>query len=743
MSRSRLYLGVLGSLLVCVVIVLSFQGSQYFVCGKAITGVRGDTCYTIAVEFYDDTGVRLIVKDREFNFTELVLNDTVKRKLREKYSRLNYILMLFDGDECAGYFVNEEDFMRAELGSIVEAKVIGTNAKILKIVEKGVKPFYVLNGNESKAKELWRKVVSLVNIRYPFSGIVFRHICTTGGGLYSDWYVIVTMLDFKNLRVNYTILRFDDSFKLVGNYKFVRPLMRMSEDEISKSIDRTINRYGLKEFFRCKSRLKRFGWYYVYRCPSLGGTIVFERHSGLVFLATKRLMFPEMYREICKTDRPPELMVKMFLPDINRSWKMIDSDYGCTRSISVKVPRIAEVLHVFRFSEKIKFNPLVENGTIFVACEKNVYAIDERTGNMWVLNLSPNCYALGDYLYLANSELLLAIDKRIGKIVWTANVCKAKSILIVEGYIIVATPNVVSCLSKNDGKVLWSRLFRENVSAVCAGDGKLFVANGKEIRAFKLSSGEIVWKYEHWCKIKRIAYKDGRLVFVNSVGNVAVLDENGNYLWEKDAGVDEIAIDKAIYASKILGKKGLVAMDFNGNTIFTFDLPDGEIPGAPIVTDNVVVLPSMKPKSYGKVYILGHNGGKLFELKHDGKASERPKVSVAYGKIYTVFQYDEEHYAIYVLGDSKPPEVIDGFFNVTEVFANQPIHIWVNCKDNSGIYKAIFAYRVNDTWRYIEMDTNSGFRLPSLPAGSMVDYAIILIDNVGNYRIIEGRYRVI
>ncbi|WP_456330252.1 outer membrane protein assembly factor BamB family protein [Archaeoglobus sp.] len=745
-------------IIVCLAAMINLQDTYYFVGGKVITGVKGSTSYTIAVALYDDTGIRLIVKDRDFNFTEdLTLNDSIKRELEWKYSQLSYILKLCDENGCTGYIVSEDDFKRAEIGSIVKVRAYDTEAEVLEVVEEGViKPFYVFNVNESKAKELWMKAGSLVDLKYPFSGIVLRHTYTTGGDFYAEWFVIVTTLDLKNSRVTNVVLRFDDSLKLLGTHKTVKPLKWMKKEDAAKLIEEAASRFGTMEFFHhCKLNPKQFGWYYVYYCPpsDLGGTIIVEKHSGLAFFATSvwagegELVFPEMYKEICKTDKPPESMVREFLPDVNKSWRMVDADCGCTRSVQLNVPGIAEVQYNYRFSEKILFNPLIENGTIFVASERGIRAIDEKTGKgLWNLNVSVNCYALGKYLYVG-SKYLLAIDKKSGEVIWTANVSNVKSILLAEGYIVAANQNGVFTLSE-DGSILWGGSFNGNVSAVCAGNSRLFLSVDNKIYALDLSNGQKIWEYEHWCRVDQIAYKSGMLFVVNRVGNIAVLDEDGNPVWEIDAGVGKIAIGRAIYASKTLDKSGLIAVDYNGNTTFTFDLPEGESPGAPVATDNVVILPSMKPESYGKVYLLWHDGKKLFELKHDGRVSEQPKVSVAYGKIYALFQYDETHYVLYVLGDSKAPRVFE-YTNFSQILANQEVRFWVKCSDESGIYKAIFAYRVNGSvWHYVEMDCGCRFRedscqvlMPPQPANSIVDYGIILVDNVGNYSILKGQCR--
>ncbi len=261
----------------------------YFVGAKAITGEINGNVYTLAQAVYDDTGLRLIVKDRDFNFTqELVVNDRLKDALNAKYSKINYLLYLCKDNVCTGYSVSEQDFNMAELGSLVEAETSNIKAKILRVVELSVKPFYtysIVEINESRALKVWRKTMEEIkpDIKPPFSGMVIYHVYATGGDFVAGWFVIVTSLGQD--AVTNTVVGFDESLRLREVYELKMPRKYIDRYEAERVVESELEK---DEYASEGGAIKQIGWYYIYSYPALdfGGTIVVEKHSGVVFFAT-------------------------------------------------------------------------------------------------------------------------------------------------------------------------------------------------------------------------------------------------------------------------------------------------------------------------------------------------------------------------------------------------------------------------------------------------------------------------
>lgn len=731
--------------------------SYYFVSGKVINAM-GEESRTIAMAFYDDYGIRLIVEDDELEFDErLAPNNTV---LRGKYPKLSYILYLCRNG-CKGYEVREKDFESVEIGSIVRAKTSKTFAEILEIVEEGVKPIYFLHANESDAMNVWRKAEEVVKMENPFSGLILKHFYSNDR---YDWFVIITSLDFDKSTVRNTILLFNDSLKLHSVKKSAKPIRFLEIQDV-----RNIIRTAPYVIFR-DCAIHKIGWYYICQSPLnnfnyVSNTAVVEGHFGLTLVATSSaygegdLLYPEMYREILKSEDSPEITIRKFLPDTNISWKEINAD-GNTMSASGKISTHPEVLHKYKISERVLFNPLVENETVFLLGERNIYAIDEDTGEiLWTLDVEGRYYVLDNHLYVSNSSSIVGVDKALGRVAWSYNLSGVKSIHMThpidnpsDTIMVAVTTDEIRILNITHTRAseIGSRHFGRNITAVCldASNNILYIALKEGTRG-KLVAVELddrittLWMYNHWAEIKNIACKDGEVYLVDSAGLTAIT--NGEARWECDVGVNGISISRYIYASKVIGERGLVYINSDGEVKYTFKLPDGEVPGTPVTSKNVVILPSMKPNNYSKLYII-QDGTNIFELKHEGEISEPPKISVAYGKIYALFPYDDTHYAIYILGDEKAPEVVD-LFNKSRIFAEVPtkpvkFRVWYHEKN---LHRAIFAYRINNSWHYVEMKCGEEVcevRVPVQPKNSVVEYRVILIDDVGNYRILRGEYSI-
>ncbi|MCX8172614.1 MAG: PQQ-like beta-propeller repeat protein, partial [Archaeoglobaceae archaeon] len=305
---------------------------------------------------------------------------------------------------------------------------------------------------------------------------------------------------------------------------------------------------------------------------------------------------------------------------------------------TLEIPRKPEILDILNVSAYLKnevATPIAED-YVFIFDNYKVYAYDNEL--LWTFNVFESfekeirAYAIGKYLYVGTTSgkkgfSLIAFEKESGKIAWHSeiNVAGSISALTVNEYVCIGTDYLdpwVMCFSEN-GELKWRAKVAGSVNGFAIGNGKLFVSANK-LYAFDLKSGKLLWELEKGYSSP--VYKNG-LIFVSKQGYVYAFSERGEELWKKYFGTGEdlnynpllSVSNDTVYIPRIIGKEpfDLQVVDFNGNILGTFNLTRNEIPGAPVVSDDIVILP-VKGENYEKIYILWRGLEKLFEIEHKG-----------------------------------------------------------------------------------------------------------------------------
>lgn len=367
-------------------------------------------------------------------------------------------------------------------------------------------------------------------------------------------------------------------------------------------------------------------------------------------------------------------------------------------------------------------------------------------------------YGIGDYLFVGTTAgkkgfSLIAFEKENGKIVWhnEINIAGSVSALIVEELVCVGTDNLdpwVMCFSQK-GELKWKAKVAGTVNGFAAGNGKLFVSSDK-LYAFELKTGKPVWEIDKGYSAP--LYKNGK-IFVSRQGYVYAFSEYGKELWKGYFGAGEdsncnpllSANENALFIPKTIGDKNLdlQIVDFDGNMIGTFNLSANEIPGFPVVSDNVVILP-VKTDSYGKIYILWRGLEKLYELKHEGAEVLTPKVAVSKGNIYVVFSENKSSQKLYRLADLTPPEIV----SIDVKAEGNELSISALIKDpESALHRVLIAYSIEGgKWNYKDMEIGrkyvrepiGGYGLSEelyiakLQVQNAVEFYIVAVDNSNN-----------
>lgn len=195
----------------------------------------------------------------------------------------------------------------------------------------------------------------------------------------------------------------------------------------------------------------------------------------------------------------------------------------------------------------------------------------------------------------------------------------------------------------------------------------------------------------------------------------------------------------------------LYILDFEGNVIGDLEIPKGEEPGRPLVTEDIVILP-VKTSKKAKIYLLWGTV-KLNEIKVlESDEVWTPSISVAYGDIYVAVRVPD---VIYRFGDDEKP-IIGG---IKVKLSNETLVVNTTVKDvESGIYRVLLFYSYNSEWEYKDMQLSKryftepigGYGLEEepyeaeIPIKDEVELYIVAIDNVGNYAVSEVKaFRIV
>jgi len=469
--------------------------------------------------------------------------------------------------------------------------------------------------------------------------------------------------------------------------------------------------------------------------------------------------------------------VKQFLPNLNYSWPLERGNEGSTRSSSSPIPCRPQI--AYENDIPTAQIVLVEDGVIFSfdpdGRSGDAYALNETTGRiLWRTDIYGSFSqfirknALGKYYYIGTTgteekpSLLVALDKRTGKIIWASEIDKGDvtALIAYNNRVYLGTRNgLVFCVDEN-GSILWRRTLENKVVVDLAyGNGKLYVnlEYSKSLYALNAENGESVWTFNGDDYLSGVAFKNNLVLVKEYNRRLIGLSPDGTVVWRKEIGVQSFSVgEDAIY---VVDSRRVSVLDFQGRDIGKFDLPEEERfhepYGIAVAAKKILALP-VYGKRYGRLYLLWRGITPIFNLTYFGEGAISPKVSIAYGRIYAVF-YTLDRILLYKLHDAEKPVIVSAEA-ASEVYEGEDLVVKANTYDNrSGIYRALLAYSVDGgKWNYVDMDLERryiiepicgyGFneepylgKIPAQRAGSRINWRIIAIDNVGNY-IISQEY---
>jgi len=387
---------------------------------------------------------------------------------------------------------------------------------------------------------------------------------------------------------------------------------------------------------------------------------------------------------------------------------------------------------------------------------------------------------LGSY----QAPVIVAVDKHSGEIVWKKNFGSAGqsttgNLVVSENTVCVASGHgvenaAVYCFTE-DGEQKWSQKVDDRaILGMAVGRDTLYVVTQKTLYAFDLENGNLQWSYlSKYGGMSAPLAKDDT-VFIYAGGELVAI-KNGEELW-KVAGLGigsdiydnpyMAASDNFLYAVRNVGERplNLYTIDFRGNIVneFTFK---GEPAGSPVVAGNLVLLPvRVEEKGECVVHILWRGNTELYSITLPDIGGY-VKLSSAHGRIHVVqitgYGGQLAQNVLTVYGDDETP-IIENVSDVSQAHAGENVKVSADLEDSrSAIYRALLFYRINSSlWHILEMNPERryviepiggyGFSkepfsavIPVQPAGSVVEYSVVTIDNVGNYAFSEVRSYVV
>lgn len=141
MAKLAVFLG-----LVLPLLLVSCDGGETVegvISHKAVTGVKGDSAYTILQNIFRESGSSVVVKDKDYQghfpagTQHAVISEALENEMRREYSQLTYMVNMrvhFVADSTLPYRVSREGFNLLRVGSAARFKSSGGGG-IQKIVE--------------------------------------------------------------------------------------------------------------------------------------------------------------------------------------------------------------------------------------------------------------------------------------------------------------------------------------------------------------------------------------------------------------------------------------------------------------------------------------------------------------------------------------------------------------------------------------------------------------------------------
>ncbi|MEF3255485.1 MAG: PQQ-like beta-propeller repeat protein, partial [Deferribacterales bacterium] len=325
------------------------------------------------------------------------------------------------------------------------------------------------------------------------------------------------------------------------------------------------------------------------------------------------------------------------------------------------------------------------------------------------------------------------------------------NILVYEGKVCAGTVDRdIACFTE-EGEKLWEKEVDGIVGGLTVGDGLIFVTteNGVKLYALDITNGETKWIYNAGNMLSTPLYVKDMVVVTTSSGEILAI-KDGKLLWSKqvyacgDVNSNSYiaASEKYIYASSM---HKLNILDFKGNVVGEFEFPGNEEPGRPLVTKDMVIIPTKTSKK-ANVYLLWKGKAKLKEIKvlESGEVW-MPSLSAAYGDIYVAVRVPD---MIYRLGDNEKPII----GKIKAELSNETLKVQTTVKDErSGIYRVLLFYTKDSKWKQKDMTHSRRYTVEpvggyglneepyevEVPIKDKIELYVVAIDNVGNYAISE------
>jgi len=372
----------------------------------------------------------------------------------------------------------------------------------------------------------------------------------------------------------------------------------------------------------------------------------------------------------------------------------------------------------------ISSTPAIADGKVFATAWNGLYCINENNGSLIWENTnvkgqsSPALY--NDHVIVGSTDgNLYCLEMVNGSELWNKTIAPnpgftgiSSSPVVHDDKIFIGTfdntggTGYLYCLNENDGEIIWENSTESSIyfSSPSISDGKVFIGtmglyNSTDyswsqpygLYCFNEADGELLWDYPVDNSIgSSPTLFDDKVFFTCKNGGLYCLNENGEFVWEKNIGIS--VSSPSIYNEKIFvgagafgGTGKFYCFDINGKKLWEYET-NGPVQSSPAIANSKIYFSTNTDN--GTIYCLDENGNLSWKYTPTPNQYILSSPSITDGKMFI----GSDNGRLYCFGNKDPV----ANFTYTPVSPKTNEEITFNASLSSDIVGNI----VNYTWDF-------------------------------------------
>jgi len=259
-------------------------------------------------------------------------------------------------------------------------------------------------------------------------------------------------------------------------------------------------------------------------------------------------------------------------------------------------------------------------GVLYIGAGDSLRALDPATGaDRWSAHANGTLDKItfaGGVVLGAGGGLAQAFDAGSGTSRWTQTQLPPRELTGVSAsndvFVASFADGAVVAMALTDGRVLWTHMLKGRPGPPLVFKGAVYVgATDNRLYALAVKDGRQRWAWQIGGDVVGAA-ADDKAIYYSSLDNVvrAVNPGNGNQRWKRDGGTRALAPPIAVDGSVVVAGLSPALSGFaplTGVPQGTFDLPSGELSGAPLLS------PMLVPRTVAVAVVL--KDGRAYGLR--------------------------------------------------------------------------------------------------------------------------------